>query len=105
MSSPIAKIQAKARGLTEGLTKNLKVMDGQLTKTTGAINKVGATIAGVAVGAGAGIYALSKTGMDFEHTLASLAAVAKPTQDELAAISKSALQVGSDFGFSSIEVA
>lgn len=80
-------------------------MDGHLSKVSASLKTIGATTLAVGGAAGAGLAYLGKAGADFEHTLASLAAVAKPTKSELAEISKTALAVGADFGFSSIEVA
>jgi len=98
-------MQRKALGFTAGFSKNLSVMEGHVGKVATSITGVATKLGTLGLAAGAGLLYLGKTGADFEHTLASLAAVAKPTQEELAQISKTALQVGADFGFSSIEVA
>jgi TP901 family phage tail tape measure protein len=98
-------MQAKALGFTQGFSKNLKVMDGQLSKVASSLTRVGTAVGAAGAATAAAFGWASKSGMDFEHTMASLNAVAKPTADELAQISETAKVVGRDFGFSAVDVA
>lgn len=98
MSKGVARFAKQAENAVGGLNKQLATVD-QKFRSLGK----GMLVAG-AVG-GTAMIAAGKAGAEFQHTLASLNAVAKPTTDELSQISKTARQVGTDFGFSGNEVA
>lgn len=105
LSATITKLHAKTAAFRAGFNKSMKEMDGHVGAVHGKLSKLATAMGGVALAGGAGLAVLGKAGADFEHTLASLNAVAKPTQEELAKISATALSIGKDFGFSGIEVA
>lgn len=96
------------RGSVDSLSRaavGLKTLDQGISKTNSGLMKMVKAGGAAALIVGGGLAVASQGGLDFEHTLASLAAVAKPTSAELEKISATALQTGSDFGFSAIDVA
>lgn len=98
-------MQQKALGFTQGFSKGLKSMDDQVSKVASGLNRFGTAVGAAGLATAAAMGWASKSGMDFEHTLASLNAVAKPTNEELSLIAETAKLVGKDFGFSAVEVA
>lgn len=85
-----------------------KALDGphkQLAKMDQGIRALGRGVAVAGTAAAIGLSAAAAPGANFEHTLASLNAVAKPTVDELAKIAEVAQDIGPKFGFSATEVA
>jgi len=100
--SVLIEAQDKASGVIANLSKSLSGLGGMA---------VGAATAGlVAVAAGgaamvAGLGAAVGAAADFEKTMSGVGAVTGASQDEMAALSKKALQLGKDTAFGAAEAA
>lgn len=105
MSGTIAKIQARTALMTKSISKDFDIVSKNVSAFGGSLKTVATAGVAASVVLGAGMFGMAQTGMEFEQTLANIRAVAKPTNAELDQMSKTALKVGSDFGFSGSSVA
>lgn len=101
----VSAVMATMGSGADRFASKLSAISGGMSKVSGAFSSIAAPAAVLAGGLGLAGGNIAKSGAEFEHVLASLAAVAKPTNKELSDISATALKVGSDMGFSATEVA
>ena len=98
-------MQKRSLSFTAGFTKNLKVMDGQLSKVSGALSKVGAGIAVAGAAVGGALAWAGQSGLEFEQAISKVGAVSLLSRDKIADLEAKALELGATTKFTATESA
>lgn len=93
MSKNVARAMKQAESAVGGLNRQLGSMDAKL-------RTLGKSLAIAGAAGGAALIAFGKAGAEFEHTLASINAVGKPTEEQLGRLSRRAREIGAAYGYS-----